>query len=84
MGKISVQQDEAFAEIYITARDSSEWNGSGTAAEAAAAEEEENREREAELAERMEAAGRREPVFRDELSEISEENADQDETNEGA
>ena len=37
-----------------------------------------------ELAERMEAAGRREHVFRDELSEISEENADQDETNEGA
>ena len=84
MGKISVQQDEAFAEIYITARDSSEWNETGTAAEAAAAEEEENREREAELTERMEAAGRREPVLRDELPEISEENADQDETNEGA
>lgn len=39
MGKIGVQQDGTFAEIYITARDESEWYAAESAAEAAAAEE---------------------------------------------
>lgn len=39
MGKISVRQDGTFAEIYITARDPSEWFETGSAASAAAEEE---------------------------------------------
>lgn len=39
MGKIGVQQDGTFAEIFITARDQSEWFETVSAAEAAAAEE---------------------------------------------
>lgn len=39
MGKIGVEQDGTFAEIYITAKDPSEWNETQTAAELAAMEE---------------------------------------------
>lgn len=38
IGKIAVQQNDTFAEIYITAKDPSEWNETETAAEAAAAD----------------------------------------------
>lgn len=39
MGKIEVQQDGTFAEIYITARDEAEWNDTQSAAELVAMEE---------------------------------------------
>ena len=39
MGKIRVQQEDTFSEIYITATDPSEWTESKTAAQAARQEE---------------------------------------------